>query len=234
MELTFRSRINNSIFFLCRSLWAYTRREQAYDKNWWVDYCTDDCRTPYRAILILSIILNAKTTGKMQYRLVHSGTKSSDNKNTLSHLNDRGQAVMVNVSGKERVHRVAVARGSIIVGLEVLDAIGCGEMKKGDVINVSRIAGILGAKRTSSMIPMCHHVPLDHIEVDINECRRTGSLIVEAKVEAHHKTGVEMECLMAVSITLLTLYDMCKSLNKCMQISGLHLVSKTKRAISDD
>lgn len=135
---------------------------------------------------------------------------------------------MVDVGGKEISERVATAQGRIHVGLGVLEKILDSSMGKGDVLSVSRIAGIMAAKQTDRLIPLCHKVSLDAVSLDIEACRRTGSLIVRSRVKTRDRTGVEMESLVAVSVALLTVYDMCKSQNKSMRISDVELTSKSK------
>lgn len=150
----------------------------------------------------------------------------------FSHLDNTGKAKMVNVGPKACVKRVALARGEIAIGMNVLDRLLDGSLgTKGDILSVAKLAGIMGAKTTSNLIPMCHQIPLDHVQVNIEPRRMDGSLVVEARVEAEHKTGVEMECMTAVSITLLTIYDMCKSVSHNMVISNVRLVHKSKRDI---
>lgn len=144
----------------------------------------------------------------------------------LSHVNSDGEAKMVNVCAKRPLRRLARAEGRIIVGEQVLRKLH--NLKKGDVLTVAKVAGLMGAKLTSTLIPMCHQIPLENIAIDIRVCEKSESLIVSSLVEANHKTGVEMESLTAVTITLLTLYDMCKSVNKSMIISGVRLLSKVK------
>lgn len=146
----------------------------------------------------------------------------------FSHLDEKGQAKMVDIGFKIKSKRVAVASGGIQVGDLVLNKLASKSMIKGDVITLSKVAGIMGAKSTSDLIPLCHQIPLNSIDVDIVPCRKTGSLVVTARVEADYTTGVEMESLTAVAVTLLTVYDMCKSVNKSMIISEIKLLSKTK------
>lgn len=149
---------------------------------------------------------------------------------SLSHLNKAGQLNMVNVSSKRVIRRVAVAEGRLHVGQRIIDKIIANErVKKGDIITVSKVAGIMAAKATSQLIPLCHQIPLNHVGVEIEPCQQNpGSLLIRATVEACHKTGVEMESLTAVVVTMLTLYDMCKSMNKFMVMSDVKLVSKRK------
>lgn len=146
----------------------------------------------------------------------------------FSHLDAKGQAKMVNVGSKDCVKRMAIARGEIYVGSIVLEKITNKSLAKGDILTVSKIAGIMGAKMTSSLIPMCHHIALDHIQVDLWTDLERGAVVCESRVEAEHKTGVEMESLTAVSVTLLTIYDMCKSVGRDMRISNVRLIRKDK------
>lgn len=146
----------------------------------------------------------------------------------FTHVDSRGKINMVDVGQKPSNKRIAIAQGRIHVGHEVLAKIEDNTMKKGEVITVAKFAGIMGAKMTSSLIPLCHQIPLDKIGVDIKSNHKSGELIVTATTQAHYNTGVEMESLTAVSVTLLTLYDMCKSVKKDMRITDIHLLSKTK------
>ena len=152
----------------------------------------------------------------------------------LTHLDDKGNARMVDVSGKPVTSRVAVAEGFISLQAATLRAIVAGETPKGEVLNTARIAGILAAKRTGDLIPMCHPLPIEQVEVlfelpeqiedDIETVIR-----IQATAKIVGKTGVEMEALTAVSVAALTVYDMCKAIDKTMVIEGIRLVSKTKK-----
>ncbi|MDK2865693.1 MAG: cyclic pyranopterin monophosphate synthase [Clostridiales bacterium] len=142
----------------------------------------------------------------------------------LTHINEKGYARMVSVTDKANTQRVAVAGGFIRMQPETLDAIGRGEMKKGDVIGVAQVAGIMGAKRTSDVIPMCHPLMLTGVDLDF-EIQSDGIEII-ATVKTTGKTGVEMEALMAVSTAALTLYDMCKAIDKKMVIERIELLAK--------
>ncbi|MBS7525893.1 cyclic pyranopterin monophosphate synthase MoaC [Fusibacter paucivorans] len=142
----------------------------------------------------------------------------------LTHLNADGYARMVSVTDKGDTHRVAIAGGFIRMQPETLDAIGRGEMKKGDVIGVAQVAGIMGAKRTSDVIPMCH--PLMLTGVDLDFAMQSDGIEIIATVKTIGKTGVEMEALMAVSTAALTLYDMCKAIDKEMVIERIELLAK--------
>ena len=143
----------------------------------------------------------------------------------LTHLNADGGAHMVDVSAKADTAREAVAEGRISMSAEALAAIRAGNMKKGDVLGTARIAGILAAKKTSDLIPLCHPLMLSKISVEFSY--ETSAIRVEARVRLNGPTGVEMEALTAVSVTLLTLYDMAKALDKSMIISDVRLLSKT-------
>ena len=143
----------------------------------------------------------------------------------LTHLDADGGAHMVDVSAKADTAREAVAEGRISMSAEALTAIRAGNMKKGDVLGTARIAGILAAKKTSDLIPLCHPLMLSKISVEF--AYEAAAIRVEARVRLNGPTGVEMEALTAVSVTLLTLYDMAKALDKSMTISDIRLLSKT-------
>lgn len=152
--------------------------------------------------------------------------------NKLTHFNADGRARMVDVSEKASTERIAVADGRVRMKPETLDLIQAGKMKKGDVLAVAQIAGIMGAKKTSELIPMCH--PLFLTSVDINFTENASpdkdglvSIHVEARVKTTGQTGVEMEALTAVTTTLLTIYDMCKAVDKGMIFEDISLLSKT-------
>jgi cyclic pyranopterin phosphate synthase len=144
---------------------------------------------------------------------------------TFSHLNESGQAHMVNVGEKAVTNRRAVARCVVTMLTSTTDAIASGSLPKGDVLATARIAGIQGAKRTSDLIPLCHPLMLSAVSVDITV--QSGSVVIEATVETSGQTGVEMEALTACSVAALTLYDMCKSADKTMEIGQLALWEKS-------
>lgn len=144
----------------------------------------------------------------------------------FSHTDKKGKAKMVDVGQKPDVKRVAIAKGSIFLAKETIKLIKGNKMKKGDVLTVAKIAGIQAAKKTSALIPLCHPLLLNNIEVD---CKILADRVeVTAKVECVGKTGVEMEALTAVSVALLTVYDMCKAVDKEMEIGGIKLCQKSK------
>lgn len=145
----------------------------------------------------------------------------------LTHIDHRGQAHMVDVSAKSATERVAVAEGKVIMRKETLDAVIAGNAAKGDVLGAARLAGIMAAKRTHGLIPLCHPLPITKIEIDINPEHALPGFLVQATVKVNGQTGVEMEALMAVSIACLTIYDMAKAIEKSMSIEGIRLLSKT-------
>ena len=144
----------------------------------------------------------------------------------LTHINDDGEASMVDVGDKDIISRVAIASGFIRLKGSTLDLIYGQKIKKGDVLTVAKIAGISAAKKTAEMIPLCHQIPISHVSVDFT--REEDGIKIEAKVKTHAKTGVEMEALSAVSNAALTLYDMCKAVDKEMQIERIRLDNKEK------
>lgn len=146
---------------------------------------------------------------------------------SLSHLNDRGEAQMVDVSNKKTTRRQAVAIGNIRMSLATLDTIEAGNAPKGDVLGTAKIAGIMAAKQTANLIPLCHPLPIQKIEVEIIPNHSLPGYEIKATVATKAETGVEMEALTAVSVTALTLYDMAKALEKSMQIGAIYLLSKT-------
>jgi len=142
----------------------------------------------------------------------------------LTHLDESGAARMVDVGGKQETVREAVARGRIDMAPAALDAIRSGAAKKGDVIAVARVAGIMAAKRTSDLIPLCHPLPLTRVTIDF-EFDASGVIAI-ATCACTGKTGVEMEALTAVSVALLTIYDMAKAIDKAMTIGAIQLIEK--------
>jgi len=145
----------------------------------------------------------------------------------LTHLDKNGNATMVDISDKKTTTRTALASGVIHITPDILEAIKKDSIKKGNVFTVAKIAGINSAKMTEAIIPLCHQIPLDYI--DINFDLQEENLIIEvlASVKTSHKTGVEMEALVAVNASLLTVYDMCKGVSKDMQITDIKLLKKT-------
>ena len=161
----------------------------------------------------------------------------------LTHLDERGRAHMVNVGEKAMTHRVCIARGEVQMAPATLDRIAGGEIPKGDVLATARIAGIQAAKKTADWIPLCHPLPLDSVSLELTACPAgrgesgdsadpKGSadsparLLIEARADTHWRTGVEMEALTAVTAAALTIYDMCKAIDRAMVIGEVRLVSK--------
>ena len=145
----------------------------------------------------------------------------------LSHIDEKGNAHMVDVSEKDVTSRTAVAKGSVWLQPETLTMIREGLAKKGDVIGTARIAGIMAAKRTHELIPLCHPLALSKVTVDIDEAEGDNRIDVTATVKVTGQTGVEMQALTAVSVTCLTLYDMVKAVDRGIRISDIRLVEKT-------
>src|SRR3954453_22557021 len=145
----------------------------------------------------------------------------------LSHLGAGGEARMVDVSGKDTTERVAVAEGQIVMTTKTLDIVLNGNAVKGDVLGAARIAGIMAAKRTHQLIPLCHPLPITKVAIDIEPDHRLPGFVVVATVKVTGQTGVEMEALTAASVACLTIYDMVKAVEKSMRIEGIRLLEKT-------
>jgi cyclic pyranopterin phosphate synthase len=145
----------------------------------------------------------------------------------LTHFNASGQAHMVDVGDKAITRRLAVAEGLIRMQPETLALIEAGGHKKGDVLGIARVAGIMAAKKTADLIPLCHPIPLTRVEIDLTSHSDQGAVRCIARVETQGHTGVEMEALSAVQIALLTVYDMCKSVDRGMTIDGVRLLKKS-------
>ena len=145
----------------------------------------------------------------------------------LTHFDAEGKAVMVDVSAKATTTRVAVAKGSVHMTPETLALIQEGSLAKGDVLGVARLAGIMGAKRTSDLIPLCHPLPLSSVELELLPEPARSAVDITATCKVTGQTGVEMEALTAVSIAALTIYDMCKAVDKAMRIAEIRLTHKS-------
>ena len=146
--------------------------------------------------------------------------------NTLTHLDPEGNPRMVDLSEKKMTPRRAVAEAWVLMGTETLAAITDNRVKKGDVLQVAQLAGIMGSKKTSELIPLCHPIPIDGVSLTIDVVQNKG-LRVEAEVKTHWRTGVEMEALTAVASAALTIYDMTKSMDKGVEIYAIRLLSKS-------
>ena len=145
----------------------------------------------------------------------------------FSHLDAEGKAVMVDVSGKDVTERTATARGTVSMAPETVGKIVAGGVAKGDVLTVARLAGIMAAKRTAELIPLCHPLALTAIDVDLRCDEARGVIDIEATCRLAGRTGVEMEALTAVSVSALTVYDMCKAVDRGMRIGEIRLVHKS-------
>ena len=147
--------------------------------------------------------------------------------NKLTHFDSNGNAIMVDVSEKNITKRVAIAKGKIYVNKAVIEAIVSNTVEKGDVLGVARVAGIMGVKKTSELIPMCHPLMITKCSIDFNINEDSNYIEAVCTVKVNGKTGVEMEALTGVNIALLTIYDMCKAIDKTMEITEVHLAKKT-------
>jgi len=144
----------------------------------------------------------------------------------LSHFDDRGQAHMVDVTGKDATERTATAEGFVHLAPATLELVTAGRAEKGDVLAVARLAGIMAAKQTATLIPLCHPLPLSKVALDLTAEPAAGRIRVQATVRTTGRTGVEMEALTAVSVACLTVYDMLKAVEKSMRIEGIRLLAK--------
>ena len=146
--------------------------------------------------------------------------------NKLTHLDEHGRARMVDVGHKSDTERIAVARGEVSMKKETLELIRAGQIKKGDVLTVAQIAGVIASKRTSDLIPLCHPLPLTQVDVDLELDESIPGVAITATAKTIGKTGVEMEALTAVSVAALTVYDMAKAAEKTMRIQNIRLIEK--------
>ncbi|MDM0623467.1 cyclic pyranopterin monophosphate synthase MoaC [Clostridium perfringens] len=146
--------------------------------------------------------------------------------NKLTHFDNKGNAVMVDVSNKNETERIAIATGTVKASSETIELIKSGQIGKGDVLGVARVAGIMAMKNTSNLIPMCHPVMITGSNIDFEIDSEKNEIRITATSKVVHKTGVEMEALTGVSIAAITIYDMCKAVDKRMVIGDIHLVKK--------
>jgi len=161
--------------------------------------------------------------------MARKSSKSSESFKTgsaLTHIDAKGEARMVDVSGKPATERVAVAEGRVVMSKATLELIVSGNAKKGDVLGTARVSGIMAAKRTSDLIPLCHPLALSKVTLDIAPDNELPGCLVRATVKVSGPTGVEMEALTAVSVACLTIYDMIKAVERGVRIEGIHLVEK--------
>ena len=148
-------------------------------------------------------------------------------KDQFTHFNSDGQAHIVDIGDKNNTKREAIAKARIFMAMSTIDKIKRNAFSKGNVLNVAQIAGIVGAKQTANLIPLCHPLGLDHVDLSFNIDNQSKAIEITAKCSVNGKTGVEMEALTAVSIAALTIYDMCKSVDKQMQIGDIRLTHKS-------
>jgi len=151
----------------------------------------------------------------------------SESENTLTHFNQQGEAHMVDIGNKDITKRIAVTEGRILMKAKTLQHILEGNNKKGDVLGIARIAGIMGAKKTPDLIPLCHPLSLTHVDISLETQQEPPAVYCKTEVATSGKTGVEMEALNATQVALLTIYDMCKAVDKGMVIDGVRLLKKT-------
>jgi cyclic pyranopterin monophosphate synthase len=144
----------------------------------------------------------------------------------LTHFDEKGDAAMVDVSAKPETERIAVAGGSVVMDKATLDLIMAGGVKKGDVLSVARLAGIMGAKRTPDLIPLCHPLALSSVAIELHCVPERHAVDITATCKVTARTGVEMEALTAVAVAALTVYDMCKAVDRGMRIEGIRLLRK--------
>lgn len=145
----------------------------------------------------------------------------------LTHINSEGQAQMVDVKAKTSTHRLAKASGRVFLSETAFKALINNHVKKGDVLSVAKTAGILGAKKTYELIPLCHNIPIDSIQISFTLDHNSNAVLIESEARTEAKTGIEMEALAAVTIAALTIYDMCKAIDKSIRISDIKLTYKS-------
>lgn len=153
--------------------------------------------------------------------------ENHDKTNKLTHFDEEGNAIMVDVSGKQDTSRIAIAKGKIQVSKEVIEAVLNKDVQKGDVLGVAKIAGIMAVKKTSDLIPLCHPLIIQKCSIDFETDKKSNEITAICTVKVEGKTGVEMEALTGVNIALLTIYDMCKAIDKSMVMTDIHLVKKS-------
>ena len=149
------------------------------------------------------------------------------NNNKLTHFDDNGDPSMVDINAKDNTVRVAIATGKVTMKLKTLQKILDIKIKKGDVLNVAKLAGIMAAKKTDQLIPLCHSIPLSYVNIDLEPDIKNSCVKIKAEASLVGKTGVEMEAFTAVSVASLTIYDMCKSVDRGMVISDIKLIHKS-------
>jgi cyclic pyranopterin monophosphate synthase len=152
---------------------------------------------------------------------------TKDTHTRLTHIDDQGQARMVDVGGKEATRREAIAEAIVTMSRDTLRLVVAGQMKKGDVFGAARLAGIMAAKKTPELIPLCHPLPVDTVHVDFTVDEEASSVVIKTTVGTTARTGVEMEAMVAAAVAALTIYDMCKAAEKGITITGISLIKKS-------
>lgn len=161
------------------------------------------------------------------FRALEIRSFCSQTNGSLTHVDEEGRAAMVDVGNKDVMTRIAMAQAVVKVGAHILYLIGQNSLKKGDVLTTAQLAGIMAAKRTSELIPLCHNIPLSHVKVDLKLDKDHHAVIITSTARCEGRTGVEMEALTAAAMSALTVYDMCKAVSHDIVISEVKLVSKT-------
>ena len=172
-------------------------------------------------------VKKAETIPKEEPVLIADEPKSPESAAELTHLDAQGHAQMVDVGGKAVTEREAVAKGSVVMRPETLALVAAGELEKGDALATARIAGIMAAKQAPSLIPLCHPIPLNHVAVELELDQAESTVYITATVRTNAQTGVEMEAMTAVSVAALTIYDMCKAVDRGIRIEAVRLIRKT-------
>jgi cyclic pyranopterin phosphate synthase len=174
----------------------------------------------------VQFIVYAKAVNISSLTMAAKKVKATGATPRLTHLDSHGRIRMVDVGGKPVTRREAIARGEIAMARKTLAAIMGGKLKKGEALSAARLAGIMAAKRTHELIPLCHQLPLEVVEVDFRPVSARSRLEIEARTVVRARTGVEMEALVAVSVAALTIYDMAKAIDRAMKIGAIRLVAK--------
>ena len=213
-----------------RVKWEWVRGHNGHPMNELADRLANDAakETSWRGNTSRTDAPGERGPSAVQSRPEEAGhAKSRAGHQRLTHVDDSGKARMVDVGGKDVTERLAIAKGAVVMQPETLQKIRANAFEKGDVLGVARVAGVMAAKRTHELIPLCHPVPLTQVVVEIDAASADDRVEITATARATWKTGVEMEALTAVAVAALTVYDMCKSVDRGMRIEDVRLVKKT-------
>lgn len=215
----------NKSFILNRRPQVHTTRHlHSYDDSslkYWETRLEDDSSQ------LSKNITNDNTKDQNNEPTSYGGVKNGTGDKNLTHVDSYGKAKMVDVGHKQESNRMACATATIILGKDAFSLLKENKIKKGDVLSVANIAGIMAAKNTSSSIPLCHNIPLSKVSVDFILNESAYSVVITSEVKTYGKTGVEMEAIVAVSVAACTIYDMCKAVNKEMVITDIKLLHKS-------